>query len=382
MTVHVATLEFGHVSTGGESPGGAALGAEASFSFQNLAFSADPEGGAGLVLRLPPLRGVELTSAELQFIAATRMVSARAVNGTSEDWVNMQPAANVVLSNAPGELALVSRPRWTGSNTLQPEPMVRISGAALADYGALAVGSTASGRVTYRRLFGANVSSYVLGLKFLDTATDSLADPTSFLRRVEAGAAYGTPSVIINGSAVLEGGATYIANDPIGIVWIAPGDLGPGTNQIPTALANNNAAAYEQFPSVWLSESAAVAFVRLVELRSDPITVAFGQLTVMQVNRAPTHSRWQIDINGTCHEVIVAHPAGSNLRTAKAAWNAVWRPFTLGVAVNQGPVIFEQVVGGTFKAIGVLNNCGFIRAYRFIEPLDSVPNIATVVTQT
>lgn len=378
MTVHVATLEFGHVSAGGESPGGAALGAEASLSFSSLAFSADPEGGAGLVLRLP-LRGVELTSAELQFAVATGMVSAQAIGGSSIQWINQKPAASANLANAAGEAALVDRPRLSASKALWPEPMIRISGAALADYGALA---TADGRVTFRRLFGSLVSSYVLGMKFLDTATDSLTDPSTFLRRVEASAIYGTPSVIINGNTVLAGGATYIANDPLGVVWIAPGDLGPANNQIPTALANNNAAAYEQFPSVWLTDSAAVGFVRLVELRTDPITVDFGQVTVMQVNRPPTHSRWQLDINGTCLEVIVAHPVGSNLRTAKAAWSAVWAPLTSGVAVNQGPVIFEQVIGGTFRPLGVLNNTNFIRAFRFIEPLDANAAIASVVVQT
>lgn len=381
MTVHLATVEFGHVAAGAESSGAAALGAEASYSFPSgLTAIADPEGGAGVVITLP-LWGVELTSADLEFAAGAGMVAARTVEGSIQ-WINEKAAAQARLANAAGELALISRLRLTASKVVYPLPGVRISGAALADYGALAAGDSIYGRVTYRRIFGRSLSANVLGSLFLDTATDSLTDPTSWLRRQEASVIYGTSSVSISGAPVLAGGATYIANDPLGVVWVAPGDLGPGVNQIPLLKASNNPANYQQFPSVWLTNSASVNLLRLVELRTDAITADWGALVVMQVDRPPTHSRWQVNMNGQCFDVIVAHPAGSNLRTARAAFDAVWRPVVFGGSVNEGPKLYEQLVGGTFKACGVLNNTRLIRALRFIEPLDDTKNIASIVVQT
>lgn len=388
MTQHFAAVEFVHVPQGAESPGSAPLGAEASYSFAGtgLAFEADPTGGAGLVLRLP-LWGVELTSADLNFLAATGMVAARTEEG-SQLWVNEQAAAQARLGNAAGELALLDRLNLAASNTRSPQPGIRISGNALADYAALAAGSFANGRVTYRRAFGKKTTAPVLGGLFLDTASFSLADPTTWLRDVEArlfagGAQVAGPVIGGTQTYILQGGATFIANDPLGVVWVAPGDLGPGLNQLPTTLANNQASLYQQFPSVWLQQSSRVAAVRLLELRSSQaITQAFGQLQIMQVNRRPTHSRWGLNMNGAYLEVIIAHPAGSDLRTGKAIFDAVWRPLTGGAAVTTGPVIYDQPTGTGFSPIGVLNNTDQIRAFWFIEPLDANPTIASIYVQT
>ena len=391
MTQHVATVEFVH-TTGAESPGGAPLGAEASYSFPTtgIAFVADPEGGAGVVLRLP-LWGVELTSVDLQFLIATGMVAAHSVEG-AQLWVNHKAAANIRLGNAASELSLVNRTRIAASTTLYPQPMVRISGAALGDYAALAAGDFAQGRVTYRRLWGSRLTAPVLGALFLDTARgDSVTDPTTFLRRTERLVSNGAPQVLAPGSTpsapiyVLNGGATFIANDPLGVVYVSPGDLGPGVNQLPTTLLNNTAAAYAQFPSVWIISSPLVNAIRLVELRSEAVTAAYGQLVILQVKRAPTHSLWQVDFNGALLEVIVAHPAGSDLRTGKAIFNTVWRPILAAGPVGAGPITYTRVFGTSwvYTPNGVLNNCGHIRALRYIEPMDAdAAAISSIVTQT
>ena len=386
MTQYFAAVEFVHVPQGAESPGSAPLGAEASYSFSGvgLAFEADPTGGAGVVLRLP-LWGVELTSADLNFLAATGMVAAR-TQENSQLWVNEKAAAQARLGNTPPELTLLSRMNLAASGTVSPQPAIRISGPALADYAALAAGDFANGRVTYRRAYGLKTTSPVLGGLFLDTAEGHLpTNPTSFLRSVEAKLAAGGAEVpgAVPGTYVLRGGATFVAGDPLGVVWVAPGDIGPGPAQLPTSRANNQAVLYSQYPSVWLQQSNRVNAVRLLELRSIAVTAAFGALQIMQVNRPPTHSKWLLDFNGAQLEVIVAHPAGSDLRTAKAAFDAVWRGLTAGGALTQGPVIYERSSGTGFSPIGVLNNTDLIRAFRYIEPMDAVdPNIATIYNQT
>lgn len=386
MTQHLATVEFVHVPQGAESPGSAPLGAEASYSFSGvgLAFEADPTGGAGLVLRLP-LWGVELTSADLNFLIATGMVAARTQEG-SQLWVNEKAAANVRLANAAGELTLLNSLNLAASNTRSPQPAIRISGAALADYAALAAGDFAQGRVTYRRAYGGQTSGSVLGALFLDTASFSFSDPLAWLRDVEARLYAGSAQVTnSSGAYILNGGATFIANDPLGVIWCAAGDIGPGAGQLPTTLANNQASIYQQFPSVWIQSSPRVQCVRLVEKRSTAITAAFGSIQIMQVNRPVTHSRWLLNFHGAQLEVIVKHPSGTDYRTARAAFDGVWRPYTGGAAVSSGPVIYERSTAAPdgFAALGVLNNTDMIRAFRFIEPLDgSTSAIATVYTQT
>lgn len=392
MTQHVATVEFVQTPKGAESPGSAPLGAEASYSFpaSGQAFVADPEGGAGIVLRLP-LWGVELTSASLSYLIATGMVAAQ-TNENQTTWVNFKAAANIRLGNAAGELALINRLRIATGSLLYPQPAIRISGAAKADYGALAAGDFAQGRVTYRRLWGSSTTSNVLGAMFIDTALgESVTNPATFLRRVQAAVLNGGPQILAPGSTptapiyVLNGGATFVANDPLGVVYIAPGDLGPGQNQLPTTLLNNTAAAYSQFPSVWLVAGAHLGAIRLVDARTEAVTVGFGQLVIRQVDRIPTFSRWQVSINGAFLEVIVGHPAGSDLRTGKAIFDAVWKPVLFGGADTQGPTIYTRTFSSTwtYRAAGYLNNTTLIRALRYVEPLDDqAADICSNVIQT
>lgn len=365
MTQYAATLEFPLVTQGAQSPGSAPYGSEASLTFATSVV-ADPEGGAGVAVLFPALWGSVLTSAEVwggNGSAATRE--------GSFSWRVELAASNATLANAAGELALKDRQLLAASGSLLPVPFLRISGAALAALGVV-VGGTLTGRVTYRS-FG-RTSGPLLMTNFLDTSIgESAANPTSFLRRMEA---------LTNGGTKPYGAATMTGNDPLDVVWLAPGDIGGGATQIPSVLLNNAAAQYALFPSVFVMRATSLAGVRLVELRSDAITVKPGQLTLLQVNRAPTHSRWEVSMRGQRLDVIVAHPAGSDLRTGVAAFTKVWAPLLGGTAVGLGPVTYEQIVGGAFRPVGVLNNCSTIDSLRFLEPMDSAGTIYTVAAQT
>lgn len=365
MTQFAATLEFPLVTQGAQSPGSAPYGAEASLTFSTSCVG-DPEGGAGVSVPFPQLWGSVLTSAEIwggNGSASTREGSTA--------WRVELAASNATVANAAAELALKDRQLLAASGSLLPVPFLRISGAALAALGVV-IGGTLTGRVTYRA-FG-RTSGPLLGTSFLDTSIgESAANPTSFLRRMEAAT---------NGGTKPYGGATMTALDPLDVVWLAPGDIGGGAAQIPSVLANNSATQYNLFPGVFVMRSTSIAGVRLIELRADPITTKPGQLTLLQVIRAPTHSRWEVSMRGQRLDVIVAHPAGSDLRTAVAAFQKVWAPLLGGTAVGLGPVTYEQVIGGAFRPVGVLNNCSAIDSLRFIEPMDSTGTIYTVANQT
>lgn len=391
MTQYFAAVDFGHTARAAESPGGAAQGAEASLSFNGIQFGTDPSGGSGVVLRLPQLWGVELTSAELWFPTPTGVVRARTKEGT-ETWVFDQAAANVQADNTPGEPTLINRVRVAAQNVLVPYPAIRFSGPALAVFAVGNPPTIGNGRVTYRRLWGRALSGSVQGGLILDTALgESPTNPTTFLRRLETSLldAHAGLSVTSGSTTdlIVQAGANFMANDPLGVLYCAPGDIGPGQGQISTTLAANSAFAYAHFPSVFLRAATAVNMTRLLEVRAGAITTAYNQIAVLQVNRPPTFSRWQIQFNGAFQDVIVAHPMGSDLRTANAIFTAVWRGFLFGGALGQGPLVYQdRLNGGTreFDVVGTLNNGTLVTALRFVEPLDAdaVTPISSIFNQT
>lgn len=208
----------------------------------------------------------------------------------------------------------------------------------------------------------------------------------STLERVRsqvAAAGGGQTNVALVGSVVpiniTSAGGAFVRSD--GVVTIAPSDTGVGPDKIPADPNLNNGGIFGQHPSVFLRETQAVRGYKLPQ-GNPPFTYITitsdspnNPIAVQIVSRAPTHSRWILFIDSEQHDVIVAHPVGSNLRRPRDIWNAV---FGGALQTRQGvgaplPIFTEAAAFGArqFFQLGEVRHLKYLQAAIFVEPFDT-----------
>ncbi len=271
----------------------------------------------------------------------------------------------------------------------------RVAGAAFADVDLNSV--LFVGKVEYVD------PGFCLGA-FIDTATGDtgLNNPAMLQRLAEQNSAAGggqhdvrlatsnTP-ILVNAS-----GTSYVRCD--GAAFIQAGDVGPNPGQLPVDASANTGAIWEQHPSTFVRETNALRGyqglwgpefdqVTLVSIDSviPPGGLSVGPLSIFEVIRAPTHSRWCLWIDDEQHDVVVAHPAGSDLRRPRDIWNAV---FAGALQTREGvgsPLPTFSVLSGafnTFEQTGNLRHLKYLQAATFVEPYDtSTVPIVTFIPQ-
>lgn len=357
--------------------GSAVAGAVASRYF-NGSLGADAGGGAGLIATVP-LRDVHLVSFKNSNTDAATPLRTAAVEQEARWW---QELAAAQAYQANGTLVALSDTTARASGVLEPVPHIRLAGAALAAYATTP--TQISGLLYYTATDAADRVSGHEFTEFVDDAIDVPPVRSAIVTtlwnqiRLSSQALLGYVNqvpVIVSGCAIAKVSADRY-------IWTKPGDVGTAINQIPTTLAANDASHYRFFPSyfgVRVAETQAIKPLGAVP--SQAVTVASGSLPILQVNRAPTHSRWLIGHDGNTHDVIVAHPLGSDLRTPLQIWAAVWAPVVLG---KQPIDVYSVSIAGsqTFSVNGRLDGC-YLDFARFIEPLDATTaTIYSAVTQT
>lgn len=117
---------------------------------------------------------------------------------------------------------------------------------------------------------------------------------------------------------------------PFGPPIIVAADIGNGFGQIPALPANWTAAVFKPHPRVFIRPSNTTGWA-IQHLGPSPIgnpTPLTSDSAVYPIlaSRAPTHSAWRIGLDGTVKDVIIAHPANSDLRRPRDIWNKVWVP--------------------------------------------------------
>ncbi len=173
---------------------------------------------------------------------------------------------------------------------------------------------------------------------------------------------------------------------PCGVVWVGPTDIGNLPSQIPTSISQNNSVHYLFHPSAFFRHA---PYERAIQVEQDPpwregvgdnagipepITTPRGALTVFQVNRPPTHSRWRILVDSAEMEVIVAHPAGSDLRKPVDVYRSVWlEALRRNEAIGSPLAIFGFGAGAGFVPVqvGTIERLIYLEYAMFMEPLES-----------
>jgi hypothetical protein len=189
--------------------------------------------------------------------------------------------------------------------------------------------------------------------------------------------------VLLNGSTpnlVLAGAAFPRADNNY---YVLTADIGLGAGQIPAAgdEANYTAAKFNNHPCAFLPKASQIRGLQFpvrFPVVQNAITnpEAIGAVTdsgvrVYTVVRAPTHSRWLLEIDGAPMDVIIAHPANSDLRRPRDIFNQVLAPaFFQGG--QQIPIFAQVALGGVrlFFQTGSFRDGSFVQCATFVEPFD------------
>lgn len=111
--------------------------------------------------------------------------------------------------------------------------------------------------------------------------------------------------------------------------FIVAADIGNGFGQIPALPANWTAAAFKPHPRLFVRPSNntgwAIQHLGPAPIGNPPLTLDTDLFPAL-VARAPTHSAWRIGLDGTIKDVIIAHPANSDIRRPRDVWRKVWAP--------------------------------------------------------
>lgn len=141
------------------------------------------------------------------------------------------------------------------------------------------------------------------------------------------------------------------------IVYIAPEDYG-GANpdQIPTAVGNNNPAAYRAHPSVFYPSGRAQYIRALTRGTVDEEHVskaAAGMpIGVKTIDSQLTGSDWLIMVDGQNQLVRLSHPEGSDYRRPRDIWNNVWVPILRGSGSPSAASVFGSTSGANGGGVG------------------------------
>lgn len=350
-----------------------------------LSFGVDPSGGAGLVAQMPTLADSDIVAVELQIDDGAGGPIRLTTGGrtlanttqTPDRWFFDNTATNAYLDNTEG--------CWRNELTFAPPgvtvpiPAIVISGPALA---ATPIPDPCDAVITYRarhstpgEIAARAVFSEMQFVAFVDdNAGEDPNDLSTFLRRIEgsmsaSGAVFTTPS----GQRLNSCG--WAAVDPRYAIWLRPGDLGNGADQIPVSFAANAASLYANHPGVFYTAvpTRNQRAWEVTRVEQAPITDPGGAAPVVTVDSAPIASRWLFVVDGTPIPVVLAHPTGSDFRRPRTIWNNVIVPLIQNSAINRGPIFFRDFIDGggnrQLIPIGVLQHLRRLEYAGFLEPL-------------
>jgi len=270
-----------------------------------------------------------------------------------------------------------------------PRPYVRISGDALAAWGASAPSSALVATFYTDRFPDIERSRAEFG-GFIDDGVDPTGCPITSAALLQQLLTKGTPYVHSSqGRTISVPQAIHAGPSPTGEIWVRSSGLGSDPDQIPPSAANNTAERYNFHPAVFLRRIPPYVSSLVQVSRRTPITATRGPLAVWRVDRIPTHSRWLIAIDGAPRVVVVAHPpTTTDLRTPLELWRLTWAAWAAQGGPGGLPLYTVTPSGGSnvFTVTGQLTRASLSQLdyARFIECFDAnrATPIVTLITQT
>jgi hypothetical protein len=370
------TLELDLGRQPAEAPGAAVTTATATHVISG-ALVANPDGAGGVIGLFPGWQGYEPIEVRLRLTppdAEDDQFLVWGYEGTDTWWVEgANPATNSGNQTNAGRDCLFATHNVAPIPTTIVEPGFAVDGNTRALFPAA---TAFEGTVALRRIFAANTTGQLLVGEF---AEENELGPDGFSlderTRVELQEArFAGVRVELNSGLVINNCArAYV--DPWSRVWLGPGDLGLGNDELPPSLDLITANSLRRFPSIFVRRADYIRGVRApTAASSNAVNTGPAAPNVYQVIRPPTHSRWRIWLDSRMCDVVLAHPVGSDLRTPAAAYNAVFAAGILNVQQYANPVpIYRRIndpVTPSFAIQGHITRTPFLEAAEFVEFMD------------
>lgn len=374
----------------GSARGLAEIGATRTQTFSGVSFVAAADGLGGIEALLP-LYNVEILRVHVLFRLTVGVALELRSHFGALDWLVTTPlvAGAISLLTNGGLPTIFLGTQLVLGGPFVRQPSIRVGGAVFALVG---VGvTTADITVEWRPFGNTDRVSLTRAGYFTDDAILVEGSPTlaSLLALEQTFGASGGQAVI---GAPVPGESGTIEDCGVALphpdftVTVAPADIGNGPQQIPPDLASNSRSHYLYHPSAFFRTT---PYVREIVGERDfptclqideqgiqrrPVTDPNGALTIFRVIRPPTHSRWLISVDSATHDVIVAHPPGSDLRSPKAIWRRVWASAlqhnAVGDSVRITRFAYPPVPPFAFNPVGLISRLGFLEYALFVEALD------------
>ncbi len=230
-----------------------------------------------------------------------------------------------------------------------------------------------------------NQKSSTVGTLFTDSIGDIGADLLDLDKRIRSRqGSFQTPSgVTVKGAAAGFVGATAD-------VWVGPGDIGNGNDQIPNDLTLVTSDHLENFPGVFLRRTDALRGIDALNATIDGYNIeepaplvtpgpdVEANFEVWVFQRDPTYCAWRIHADGGRYDVILKVPdsaigarnsrdlyeacIGSMLATDGSLTSQL---FTYDIVVDQ---VAQELL---FRRRGLYRKMGFIESAEFLGGFDS-----------
>lgn len=186
------------------------------------------------------------------------------------------------------------------------------------------------------------LTSYALLGEYIDDLTgDSIADPRRTVQRIFNGLKNaGDGRTLLarsnqTGQTLYARGCGRAYNNPCGAVLLTNADIGVQFGQVPPERALWTPDQLRAHPSVFVRQGAAVRGVTPANtitqsgqndfIGLSPITDPAGIVTLYSVNERPTHSTWDVIVDGHRFYMTVSHGT-ADLRRPRDIWNALFVP--------------------------------------------------------
>jgi len=352
-----------------ESGGGSGLASTATVPVSG-ALIAHPDGGGGLLGRIPAWVGWEPMAANIEVEPRTNAwLNSRAINGDTRWWIEGQGAG--LPDHFPNTRQPLTAAWSLGTGQQIIEPAIQIDGLALAQAGAPA---TFRGSVEFRRLLSPSTSGQLLlGDYADDTEMNPAPDDLSAyvertLNRLRFAGSRTNVGDDANPRVALSCNGTFA--DPWGRVWLGPVDIGVGPGQLPVDIPNQSAARLRLFPSIFLRRASTVRGIRAAQSASqNPVTTPESAARLIVTRTRPAFSRWRLLVDKRLADVWIEHPGTEDLRTPLEVWNTVIVGDALGRAhADPFPVwrFIPDLPAGRWAQQGCIARNTFLEAAVFV----------------
>lgn len=304
-------------------------------------------------------------------IGAAGEVNYGICDGVSGVWQRTGNADTSVATN--GFVALDKDPNYllTGIGRNAPPLAIIFDGAALSSFGGFDGDSRASGayywaysaRNPYQGLahfcdFEADPPDSINdGSAIVRTLVHSLNSPTTPF-------AVGTDQV---GNPINANACSFAAVGPDCACYVEAGDIGPGLDQIPTAVGNNRAESYRAHPSVFMRRTGYVRSVARMYRDQVPVSGALNGMPIrVSIVEPSTASTWLIIVDGVAQVVTINH---AELSRPRDIWNEAWVPLIVGGGAVATTPVLDTLPGAMAPGPGISQlRLAFLEYARYLGP--------------